>query len=308
MSRDPAGTSPPRGWRTLVAWPLKLMRNRSLVLLLVAGAFGALAAGGARGYIADRLALERDRLNPPRAMVEVVVAKADLAAGATVDADSMAVRSMPAEFAPGGAIAPDAFEQVAGSRLMQPMRSGEPLLPALIEPVRESVFSTRIRHGIRAMTIQVDEVNSVSGMLQPGDRIDLLFTVRPPAIPGGPPQDELTVPLVQDLGILATGHQIAPSDDPAALGRRFTSITVEVDPDQAQRLIVAQRSGRLTAMLRNPEDRAPVAANALDVATLLGLRTVPQPRARASGTELIVGGRGGALQAIEQPVFSGELR
>ncbi|MCM5572018.1 Flp pilus assembly protein CpaB [Burkholderiaceae bacterium FT117] len=303
MNIDSTGASAPPsppgpGVAGLLAWPARLLRNRTLVLLLVAAAFGALAVGGARGYIAERLAVERERLNPPRAMVEVVVAKRDLPPGAPVDADTMAVRSMPAEYAPGGSVRPDAFGQLEGMRLAQPMRSGEPLLPVAVEPARDGNFSNRIRQGIRAMTIQVDEVNSVSGMLQPGDRIDLLFTVRPPSVAGGPPGDELTAPLMQDLRVLATGSQVAPSGDPSGIGRPFTSITVEVEPDQAQRLIVAQRSGRLTATLRNPEDRAPVAAQALDVSALLGIRRGPAAVARKpAGPELIVGGQGGPLRA-----------
>jgi len=283
----------------LAGLPSRLARNRTLVLLLVAGAFGALAVGGARGYIAERIATERERLNPPRAMVEVVVAKADLPPGSTVGPDTMAVRSMPAEFAPGGSMRPDDFAQVEGMRLSQPMRSGEPLLPAAIEQPYDGNFSNRIRHGIRAMTIQVDEVNAVSGMLQPGDRIDLLFTVRPPAVPGAAPADEVTAPLMQDLAVLATGSQITPSGDPSGGRRQFTAITVEVAPEQAQRLIVAQRSGRLTATLRNPEDRAPVAASALDVSTLLGIRRTPPVAVRKpSGPELIVGGNGGPLRRV----------
>ena len=75
---------------------------------------------------------------------------------------------------------------------------------------------------------------------------------------------------------------------------------MEVAPEQAQRLIVAQRSGRLTATLRNPEDRAPVAAAALDVATLLGVRREPPAAVRRpSGPELIVGGNGGPLRREE---------
>src|SRR5690606_2645701 len=133
----------------------------------------------------------------------------------------------------------------------------------------------------------------------PGDRIDLLFTVRPPAVPGTAPSDEVTAPLMQDLAVLATGSQVAPSGDPSGLGRPFTSITVEVSPEQAQRLIVAQRSGRLTATLRNPEDRAPVAAAALDVSTLLGVRREsPAVVRRPAGPELIVGGNGGPLRRV----------
>jgi len=291
----------------LTGLPLRLARNRTLVLLLVAGAFGALAVGGARGYIAERIATERERLNPPRAMVEVVVAKTDLQPGATVGPDTMAVRAMPAEFAPGGSVRPDAFAQLEGMRLSQPMRSGEPLLPTAVEQPYDGNFSTRIRHGIRAMTIQVDEVNSVSGMLQPGDRIDLLFTVRPPAVPGVAPADEVTAPLMQDLAVLATGSRVAPSGEPSGSGRHFTAITVEVAPEQAQRLIVAQRSGRLTATLRNPEDRAPVTAAALDVSTLLGMRREPPAAVRKpSGPELIVGGNGGPLRRIAASGAIGE--
>jgi pilus assembly protein CpaB len=282
-------------------------RNRTLVLLAVALAFGALAVTGARGYIAERLNAERQRLNPPRTMTEVVVAKRDLPPGAAVDADTMAVRSMPSEFVPGGAVSPAAFDELAGSRLVQAMRSGEPLLPASVEPARDGAFSTRIRPGIRAMTIQVDEVNSVSGMLQPGDRIDLMFTVRPPVVAGTSPADEITATLMQDLAVLATGSQVAASADPAAIGRPFTAITVEVSPEQAQRLIVAQRSGRLTATLRNPDDRSPVRAAALDVGTLLGIRP-PKPREapRRDEPELIVGGRGGPLRSDgrNDPVLS----
>lgn len=279
----------------------RLAGHRTLLTLLAAAAFGVLAVTGARGYIAERLAIENERLNPRRPMVEIVVAKRDLPSGAAVDAETMAVRQVPAEFAPGGAIRPESFEHIAGARLGQPMRSGEPLMPAVLEQGRDGSFSTRIRQGIRAMTIQVDEVNSVSGMLQPGDRIDLMFTVRPPTVPGTPPADEVTAPLMQDLPVLATGSQVVASGEPAGVGRPFTSITVEVSPEQAQRLIVAQRSGRLTATLRHPDDRTPVRATALDVGTMLGLRraVAPVPVRRSPGPEIIVGGRGGPLRAVE---------
>ena len=279
----------------------RLAGQRTMLTLLAAAAFGVLAVTGARGYIAERLAIEHERLNPQRPMIEVVVAKRDLPPGTPVDAETMAVRQMPVEFAPGGAIRPESFEHIAGARLGQPMRSGEPLMPAALEHGRDGSFSTRIRQGIRAMTIQVDEVNSVSGMLQPGDRIDLMFTVRPPTTPGAPPADELTAPLMQDLPVLATGSQVVASGEPAGAGRPFTAITVEVSPEQAQRLIVAQRSGRLTATLRHPDDRTPVRAAALDVGTMLGLHraVAPVPVRRNSGPEIIVGGRGGPLRAVE---------
>lgn len=284
------------------AWSFGL-RHRSLLLFALALAFGALAAFGARGYIAERLEIERARLLPKQATVEVVVARRDLDRGELVAPENMALREVPAEFLPGSAIRPERFEQFVGARLEQPMRSGEPLLMGAIRGADAGSFSSRIRQGIRAMSILVDEVNSVSGMLQPGDRIDLLFSVRPPVAAGQPPAQEVTATLMQDLAVLATGRQVRASADEGGATRHFTAITVEVSPEQAQQLIVAQRTGKLTAMLRHPDDRQPLGARALDLNALLGIARPELPaRARASapGPELYVGGRG-TLVAMRVP-------
>jgi pilus assembly protein CpaB len=111
-------------------------------------------------------------------------------------------------------------------------------------------------------------------------------------------QPEITRTLMQDVAVMAVGRQsrASTSDEPVN-PRGYTSITVEVDPDRAQKLVVAQRSGKLTAVLRNPNDRMPVGDKRLDVNMLLG---IPPPQAPAvqvaagprPATEVIVGGRG----------------
>lgn len=278
-------------------------RHRSALLFVVALGFGALAVAGARGYIAEQVEHERARLATKQPMTEVVVARRDLDRGAVVAPETMAVRAVPADVLPGSAVRPERFEQHVGARLAVPMRSGEPLLTGAIVGGDVGTFSSRIRPGIRAMSVLVDEVNSVSGMLQPGDRIDLLFTVRPPGAPGQPPAQEVTGTLMQDLAVLATGRQVRAAAEGVGGGgveggsnalRHFTAITVEVSAEQAQRLIVAQRTGKLTAMLRHPDDRQPLRAPALDLNTLLGLAPPKAKReiVQASGPELIVGGRG----------------
>lgn len=284
------------------AWSWALA-HRSLLLFAIALSFGALAVFGARGYIAERLEVEKARLAPKQAMVEVVVARRDLDRGELVAPENMAVREVPADYLPSTAVRPQRFEHHVGSRLDQPMRSGEPLLAGAIVGSDAGSFSSRIRQGIRAMSILVDEVNSVSGMLQPGDRIDLLFSVRPPVAPGQPPAQEVTATLMQDLAVLATGRQVRAGADDGSGPRHFTAITVEVSPEQAQQLIVAQRTGKLTAMLRHPDDRQPLGARALDLNALLGIarpELPPLARPPAPGPEIIVGGRG-TLVAMRAP-------
>ena len=277
--------------------------HRSLLLFAIALSFGALAVFGARGYIAERLEVEKARLAPKQAMVEVVVARRDLGRGELVAPENMAVREVPADYLPSTAVRPERFEHHVGARLDQPMRSGEPLLSGAIVGSDAGSFSSRIRQGIRAMSILVDEVNSVSGMLQPGDRIDLLFSVRPPVAPGQPLAQEVTATLMQDLAVLATGRQVRAGADDGSGPRHFTAITVEVSPEQAQQLIVAQRTGKLTAMLRHPDDRQPLGARALDLNALLGIarpQLPPLARPPAPGPEIIVGGRG-TLVAMRTP-------
>jgi len=277
------------------------MKARRVALMaLGALGFGVLAVFGARSYIADRLALEKARLQPRHEMVEVVVARRDLRRGESVGPETMAVRTMPREFTPGGVVVPAGFDALLGARLLVAMRAGEPLLPASVAHPETASISSRVRPGIRAMTISVDEINSLSGMLQPGDRIDLMLSVRPPSA-GGLPAPEITRTVMQGVPVLATGRQSrAGSGDDVLPGRSFTSITVEVDPAQAQKLVVAQRSGKLTAVLRNPDDRATVGETRLDVNTLLGLPSPAPPpapvapRVQVQAVEVIVGGRGTA--------------
>lgn len=277
-----------------------LKRHRSAGLLLAALGFGAVAMYGARGYIAGQIAIERERLQPRRDEIEVVVAKRELRRGDLVSPDTMAVRRVPREFVPGTVVSPDRFDGYVGARLNGPLRGGEPLLHTSMDGVDAASFSAKVRQGIRALTIGVDEINSMSGMMQPGDRIDLHFSARPPLRPGAPPPTELTVPLLQDVLVLATGRQVRPSPDDGPGGRGYTSITVEVTPAQAQRLIVAQRSGRLTALLRNRDDRAPVSQQPLDVNALLDL-PVARAAAGRSGPEIIIGGRGPLQVAAAAP-------
>ena len=266
-----------------------IARHRSLALLVAALALGLLAAFGARGYIAGQLAIERERLAPPQRMVSVVVAKRDLSRGDPVGVETMAVREMPEAYAPQGAVTPEQFEAVAGAVVAAPMRAGDPLLRAALSSPDAGGFSARVREGIRAMTIAVDEVNAISGMLQPGDRIDLLLSARLPGATGAAAQ-ELSKPLLQDVVVLATGRQVRPGQDDRQ-GRGYTTITVEVQPGQAQKLVVAQRVGRLTALLRNPADRERMATTPIDVQALFDLKPAEAVAARRPA-ELIVGGLG----------------
>lgn len=288
-----------------------LARHRNLLLMSTALLCGGIAVYAGSRYVDEQLAQERLRLAPdPQRTVEVVVATRPLEKGEIVAPEVMALRAVPVDYVPSAAITADDFESLSGNVLLQPMRPGEILTAHAVSRGDELTFSSRLKPGIRALTISVDEINSISGMLQPGDRIDLLLTARPPARGGNDEaRQEATVPLLQNLLVMATGRQVRPGEAPDGGARQFSAVTVEVTPPQAQRLIVAQSAGRLTAVLRNPQDAMPMDAAALDLNGIFGVQKPVQPQRRAAvrrtpgGPQIIIGGVGNAA-AQPLPAYS----
>ena len=267
----------------------KLARHRHVLMGAGALLCAGIAVHAGNSYLEERLEAERARLAPePVAMISVVVARRDLSKGEPISVDTMAVRSIPGAYAISSAIRPDRFEQYQGARLAVALRAGEPLLDSAVVGVDQAIFSQRLRQGVRALTISVDEVNAISGLLQPGDRVDLFFSARAPR--SGVSVSETTVPLLQNVLVRATGRQVRPVADQQAGHRGYGTITVELAPRQAQQVVVAQRAGRITAVLRHPDDRRLEAAAQMDLRQLFG-QVEPVRRVRL-GPQLIVGGMG----------------
>jgi pilus assembly protein CpaB len=272
--------------------------NRSWVVMLGAVVFGGIAVFASSRYISTTISKEKARLAPQVNTVDVVVAKTDLERGSLVGSETMAVRKMPREFVPGTAVMPDEFGNVEGAKLGFDMRAGEVLLTGSLEGADTATFATKISSGVRAMTLSVDEVNSISGLLQPSDRVDLFFTARPPTANGvGRQARERTVLLMQNVEVLATGRQVRPTitdGGTPGVGRTFSTITIQTNAPDAQRLILAQKAGSITAVLRGPTDQAPLTASAMDASSLFSAPTAAPTVARASGprAEVIVGGMG----------------
>jgi pilus assembly protein CpaB len=268
-----------------------LARGRQVALALGALGFGLLAVLGANAYIQERVELERSRLAGEHERVEVLVARRPLQQGEVLGPETLAVRTLPRNLLPGGALPPSRIDALQGLKLQWPLQAGEPVLSSAVFAAEAKGLSSRLRSGGRAMTIAVDETNAISGLLQPGDRIDLLLSWRPTSV-AGVSQPEITRSVMQDVVVIATGRQARALLQEEGVGRSFSAITVEVDPDQAQRLVVAQRSGRLTAVLRHPQDREAIDERPLDVHDLMG-----GTRPSAGGVSALVNAMTGAASA-----------
>jgi len=205
-----------------------------------------------------------ERLTPPeKEMVQVIVANSNLAIGSVVDPSTMAVRRVPAEYVNSDVITPDQFNTIQGAVLIKPIRSGRMLSQDYIDLKIPKDFSGTIQVGHRAITIQVDEINSISGMIRPGNYIDLFTRLQANSIPAlsSSVTGDVVIPVLEDVQVLATDHRSArPNEDefknfdPRDQQRVYNTLTLEVTPKEAALIAIAESRGSLVATLRNAKD------------------------------------------------------
>ena len=106
-----------------------------------------------------------------------------------------------------------------------------------------------IEPGTRAISVQVNEISGVSGFIQPGTRVDVLFTR---VFSNG---DAATTTILQNVKVIAYGKQLDPG---ARVDPRDTSkptvATLLVTQDQAEKLVLAVQRGQIQLVLRNALD------------------------------------------------------
>jgi len=256
--------------------------TKTWIVLGVALCVGILAAFAARGYLAKRLA-EIDARSKGKT-VNVVVAKRELRKGDRISTDTVAVRPIPVDYAHSQAIVPEHFDRVAGSPLAYPVKSGEMILWGLLENKRTATFSVRVKPGHRAMTVPVDEINSISGMLEPGDAIDLMASIE---------QKGMThvFTLLQNVMVMATGQR-AENDPKSGEKRMYSTVTLDTSPEEAFNIVRAREAGKLTALLRNPDDKSPLDKTLGDPGDFFSRK-----KTRTGGVPVLVGGRSGSMPA-----------
>jgi pilus assembly protein CpaB len=283
-------------------WPRTVSTNT--ILLVAALVLGVAAYWGTTRHVNQAIAANERAIEARFVLQPTVVAAVDLIPGALLTFDSVAVRGIAAEFRSSDSLEPAASDQVIGQRLTHAVRAGDPILKsALVSGVR-TAFSEHVETGARAVTVPVDETNAFSGLLQPGDRVDLMYAFERERAGAVRPAVRL---LFADVSVLATGRATRTLRELQADGSaretdtQFSTATLSVTPEQAQVIALAQRSGDLVATLRHPQDRAALTLATRDSRVLDDIpiaSPVASRRSTSSWLEIIHGGRGGAPQVL----------
>jgi len=130
-----------------------------------------------------------------------------------------------------------------------------------LKPASRRVFglNANVKPGMRAKAIAVDSISSLSYLVRPDDRVDIIGTFRFPEMRGEKDWDTITLTILQNVRVIATGNQWGRrSDTPGTRKRSYNSVTLELSPSDVEIVEFASQKGRLTLSLRNNEDAAEV--------------------------------------------------
>jgi pilus assembly protein CpaB len=242
-----------------------MMRNRVGVVLFLALVSGLMAA-----YLAFRF-LRQPTTQPVQAAevttTAVIVAARDLPVGHQLEQQDVRSIEWPAGAMPQG-FARDPSE-ILGRGLIASVKQNEPILFSKIAGQGTGGgLPLAVAPGMRAVAVRVNDVIGVAGWLQNGHRVDVLVTLDQQA----QIQDPVTQIILQTLEVLRVGQIVEVDDENQPVN--VTVVTLLVDPEQSERLTLAETKGQIRLSLRNPLDLDTVETSAIRAAELVGTRRV----------------------------------
>ncbi len=256
--------------------------KRNGLLIAVSIGLGCLSAWAIEQHLSAK-EIELQEQSRTEKVVRIVAAR-DLPRGTLVTLKDFAKSEFPAKWIGADAIALSEVQLVQGKQLNIDLKAGQLLMHVhLIEPAQPALAS-RLSPDKRAVTIPVDLMSSMSGLLQPGDRVDLFVSFDYKG-------QRTTASLLQGVEVLATGQQTKMTGEHnAATELRYSTVTLAASQTEAKKLVAARQGGTITAVLSH-ETADPLMLGhqmtAAQLPELLGLESA-QPKA---SVEIIYGDR-----------------
>ena len=245
------------------------MRNKRFFLVLVGALiFGVLAAVSVSRYLSSAQAYTKN-LN------KIAVAKVAIPIGSKIIPEQIMVVQFPKESTPDGAF--ETPEKLAGRVAVTNIAAREPITESRLAPEGTAAgLSAIIPEGYRAMTVKVDDAAGISGFIQPGTLVDVVVTIDPEGIAR---QDPISKIVLQNIKVLASGQNIdKPKDEREATSVK--AVTLQVTPEQAEKLALASSEGKLQLVMRSQIDQGDEQTKGVNKRNLLGGDTampVPDP-------------------------------
>ncbi|MGA8169549.1 MAG: Flp pilus assembly protein CpaB [Methylocystis sp.] len=202
----------------------------------------------------------------PTLTAQVLVSKHDLPYGTALKEEDLDWADWPKATMPKGVITkgdtPNAMEDLKGSFVRAPIGNAEPIRrERLVKGATPSMMSTLLSSGKRAIAIDVSINSTAGGFILPNDRVDILKLYRDPELTKDRGADVMASELVvSNVRVLAMGQTVETKNGEAVV--TGATSTLELDPVQAEKVLLAQRSGSLSLELRPLVDAHPLDGSA----------------------------------------------
>jgi pilus assembly protein CpaB len=245
------------------------MRNiRGVLMILVSMCLASVAVFFAWQYVGSKTQVETN---------SVAVATRDIDLGTRLTPDMVQMVKWPRESMPDGA-----FNAVAAllkdPQSQEPrvarvgIQRGEPVLESRLAPTGSKAgLSAVISPGKRAMTVRVNDVVGVAGFALPGSFVDVLVNTMvrdtsPRAV--AQPETSITKTVLDRILVLAIAQEVGRDETKPKV---VNAVTLEVTPEEAERLDLARSVGTLSLVLRNQIDASSTPSDGITKQQLLGL-------------------------------------
>ena len=194
-------------------------------------------------------------------MQPVAAAATDLHWGTKLSPDMLKIVFFPKESLPGGYYA--SIEDIKGRVLKTGLVINEPVLASKLasEGTKAGLYGV-IEQDKRAMSVKVDNVIGVAGFVYPGSHVDVLATIKQT----GREKGSISKIVLQDIPVLAAGTQMEVKEGEAI---PVKMVTLEVTPEQAEKLALAATNGKIRLALRSARDTKTVVTKGITIQGLI---------------------------------------
>jgi pilus assembly protein CpaB len=185
------------------------------------------------------------------------------------------------------------MDALVGRVIIVPLNQNDAITESKLAPssVTAGGVSALVPPGKRALAVKGDKVVGLSGFIRPGDRVDILVSIMNSRSKN---QQEITKIVLQDILVLATGTQMNHGTEKGKGGEvsPVDVYTLEMTPEEGEKLILAANQGRLQFALRNATDGETVLTTGATIPnTLASFRPIakkkpPSKSAKKKGKEV----------------------
>jgi pilus assembly protein CpaB len=270
------------------------MKNaRALVMIAISVGVGLGAVVLASKWVSQQSAVASNR---------VVVAAQDIDLGTPLTLQMLRIADWPKGSVPAGAA--DEPKTLDTRVLKISVLRGEPILESKLAPIGATGgLSAVISKGNRAMTVRVNDVIGVAGFALPGNYVDIVVNTEDESTKAENVNKSISKIVLEHILVLAVAQEQGRDETKPKV---VNAVTLEVSPEQAEKLDLARSVGTLSLVLRNQIDTSAVTTTGSTKKNLLNRIELPDlaaPQSAAIKTEekkVVVSRRVLAKKSVEK--------